>query len=523
MPKTQPMTTVDAAWLRMEDPTNLMMVSGIITFKKLIDFEHLKAVIQHRMLSFDRFKMRVVQSRLPFSPTYWEVDATFDINAHLHRVALPSPGDKAALQEMASDLMSTPLDFSKPLWQIHLIENYGEGCAVMARLHHCIADGMALVFVLLSLTDMMPGVPPPTGNDQEAAPDEADDSLSNSLNALVQQGAKAVGTVWETTNKVASESLEALVNPAHAMELALKGTDTALAAGRLFLRAPDPKTLFKGKLGVAKRAAWSKPLSLRDVKAIKKATGGTVNDVLVSAMTGALRRYMLEKGADVTGLNFRAAVPVNLRTPEQMGELGNKFGIVFLSLPVGIGDPLERLHEVHKRMMELKNSKEAPVALGILSAMGMSPQELQGTLVKMFGSKTTAVMTNVPGPPMPLYLAGQEIEGLMFWVPQSGRVALGISILSYANKVFLGVATDAGLVPDPDRIMEGFYAEFDALMKLVHEAEAVAVQEISAAEKAPTKTAAATKPTYCQATTKSGKQCRNKPRDGSDYCHIHQP
>jgi WS/DGAT/MGAT family acyltransferase len=454
MSKTQPLTAVDAAWLRMEDPTNLMMVSGIITFKEMIDFDHLKAVVEHRLLAFDRFRMRVVQSRLPLGQAYWETDAKFDLNAHLHRIALPSPGDKAALQEMSSDLMSTPLDFSKPLWQMHLIENYEGGCAIMTRLHHCIADGMALVFVLLSLTDMMPGVPPPTGDSQTNKTADKKDGLTDAFSALMQQGAKTVGAMWQTSSKMASEGLEALINPAHAMELALKGTDTAVAAGRLFLRSPDPKTLFKGELGVAKRAAWSEPLSLRDVKAIKKVTGSTVNDVLVSALTGALRRYMLNKGADVEGLNFRAAVPVNLRSPEEMGTLGNKFGIVFLSLPIGIGDPLERLQEVHKRMVALKNSKEAFVSMGILNAMGMSPNELQGTLVKMFGSKTTAVMTNVPGPPMPLYMAGQKIEGLMFWVPQSGRVSLGISIISYANKVFLGIASDAGLVPDPDLILE---------------------------------------------------------------------
>ncbi len=529
MPKTQPLTTVDAAWLRMEDPTNLMMVSGIITFKKMIDYDHLKAIIEHKLLTFDRFRMRVVPSRLPFGQSYWEMDPTFNLNSHLHRVALPSPGDKAALQEMVSDLMSTPLDFSKPLWHFHLIENYGEGCALMCRLHHCIADGMALVFVLLSLTEMMPDVPPPTGREVEA---KAKDGLSGSLNALVQQGTRALETVWQTTSKMASEGLEALVNPAHAMELALKGTDTAVAAGRLFLRSPDPKTLFKGKLGVAKRAAWSQPLALADVKKIKNITGGTVNDVLVSAMTGGLRRYMISKGAPVDGLNFRAAVPVNLRTPEEMGQLGNKFGIVFLSLPVGIGDPLDRLHEVRKRMLALKNSKEAPVALGILSAMGMSPQELQGTLVNMFGSKTTAVMTNVPGPPMPLYLAGQQIEELMFWVPQSGRVSLGISIISYANQVHMGVATDAGLVPDPDVIMDGFYAEFAALMNLVHEAEVVAAETAAtlaqaaktavAVEPAEPNGAAAPEPHQCQATTKSGRQCRNHVLAGSDFCRVHQ-
>ncbi|VAW42637.1 Wax ester synthase/acyl-CoA:diacylglycerol acyltransferase, partial [hydrothermal vent metagenome] len=230
MSKTQPLTAVDAAWLRMEDPTNLMMVSGIITFKEMIDFDHLKAVVQHRLLAFDRFRMRVMSSRMPFGQSYWETDATFDLNAHVHRIALPSPGNKAALQEMSSDLMSTPLDFSKPLWQMHLIENYEGGCAIMTRLHHCIADGMALVFVLLSLTDMIPGVPPPTGDGQMDETADKKEGLSNALNALVQQGAKTVGAMWQTSGKVASEGLEALINPAHAMELALKGTDTAVAA-----------------------------------------------------------------------------------------------------------------------------------------------------------------------------------------------------------------------------------------------------------------------------------------------------
>ncbi|HEX6387272.1 MAG TPA: wax ester/triacylglycerol synthase domain-containing protein, partial [Anaerolineae bacterium] len=142
MSKTEPLSNVDAAWLGMEHPTNLMMVSGVLTFNEPLDFERLKAVIQHRLLNFERFRQRVVQSRIPLAPAYWETDPNFDLDAHVHRIALPAPGDKAALQDMVSDLTSTPLDFSKPLWQMHVIENYGSGCAVMTRLHHCIADGI---------------------------------------------------------------------------------------------------------------------------------------------------------------------------------------------------------------------------------------------------------------------------------------------------------------------------------------------------------------------------------------------
>jgi WS/DGAT/MGAT family acyltransferase len=220
-------------------------------------------------------------------------------------------------------------------------------------------------------------------------------------------------------------------------------------------------------LGVLKKAAWSRPLPLSDIKAIKNVTGGTINDILITAMIGGLRRYMLSRHEEVDGVDFRATVPVNLRTPEEMGELGNKFGLVYLKLPVYIEDVQERLQEVSQRMTALKNSSEAVVALGILSGIGMTPADVQQQLVNLFGAKATAVMTNVPGPPMPLYMAGAKITGIMFWVPQAGRVALGISIISYAGKVWLGVATDAGLVPDPDLIIDGFYEEYELLMDLV--------------------------------------------------------
>ena len=156
MGKSEPLSNVDAAWLGMEDPTNLMMVTGILTFKEPINLQYLQEVLDKRFLKFDRFKQRIVQNRIPLTSPYWEDDDAFDINAHVHRIALPAPGDQNALQDLVSDLMSTPLDFTKPPWQMHIIENYGEGCAIFMRLHHAIADGMALIYVLLSLTDMTP-------------------------------------------------------------------------------------------------------------------------------------------------------------------------------------------------------------------------------------------------------------------------------------------------------------------------------------------------------------------------------
>ncbi len=471
MSKIEPLSNIDLAWLRMEDPTNLMMVTGILTFADRVDAQRLRAVLEQRLLSFDRFRMRVVEPKKLFVPAYWEDDPTFDMNSHLHLLALPEPAGHDELQTMASDLMSTPLDYSKPLWNVHLVENYGEGSAVIIRLHHCIADGMALVYVLLSMTDFTP----------EGAPEASEASSgpirpkkvrnSGATTAVFRRGGQLLRGSRSLTQRIFSESKEILVNPGHAVELALSGGDTAVAAGRLLLRSNDPDTLFKGQLGVAKRAAWSRPLPLKDVKTIKNATGSTINDVLVAAMTGGLRRYMITRGASVEDLDFRAAVPVNMRSPEEMGTLGNKFGLLFLGLPVGVVDPLQRLEIVHERMEALKKSKEGSVGLMVLGGMGVTPADIQDEIVGMFASKITAILTNVPGPPMPLYLAGSKLDGLMFWVPQSGRVALGISILSYANKVYLGVATDAGLVPDPDRIIDGFYKEFDDLLQLVVQTE----------------------------------------------------
>lgn len=469
MGHSEPLSNVDAAWLGMEDPTNLMMVTGVLTFAEPVDYTAVQEVLIRRFLKFDRFKQRIVQPRLPLVTPYWEDDADFDLKAHLHRIALPTPGDQVALQELVSDLMSTPLDFSKPPWQMHLVENFGSGCALIVRLHHAIADGMALVYVLLSLTGMTPEA---SLNHPTDGAETRPNSRGGIIGALTKQAAATLDVTRRLTERIIYESKETLVNPARALELAAQGADVAAATGRLVFRTPDPKTIFRGDLGVAKRAAWSRPLKLREVKEIKNVTGTTVNDVLVSAMVGGLRRYLLALEQPVDGLNFRAAVPVNLRRQDEMGTLGNKFGIVYLSLPVGISDPFARLQEVHTRMDALKNSPEAMVAIGILNAIGMSPAELQAQSVSMFASKATAVMTNVPGPPFSLYLAGQKIDEMMFWVPQAGRVALGISIFSYASRVYLGVNTDVGLVPNPDEIIEGFYAEFETLLERARRIEA---------------------------------------------------
>lgn len=458
------LSNVDAAWLKMEDPTNLMMVTGVMTFPQKIDFSRFRGLIENRLLQFDRFRQRVVRPSLPFAPPYWEYDPYFNINAHLHRVALPHPRNKLMLQEMVSDLMSTALDFSKPLWQMHVVESYGDGGALIVRLHHCMADGMALVGVLLALTDLAPGASYPTPGDTMQFENGRSNGRDGTLQALRQQAASFFDTGIDLGRRTLIEGLESYLNSDRPRQLAELGSDYVHAASKLVLRASDPPTVFKGRLNIAKRAAWSRPLPLSEVKAMRRATGATINDLMVSAVTGGLRRYLEQHGEEL--VDFRAAVPVNLRAPSEIGEMGNKFGLVFLDLPVTVADIRERLILVRHRMANLKESQEAPVSLDILAGMGLSPQMIQDIVVRIIGAKATTVLTNVPGPPIPLYLAGQPIEALMFWVPQSGRLGMGISILSYAGNIYLGVATDARLIPQPDDLILGFYAEYDELLGL---------------------------------------------------------
>jgi WS/DGAT/MGAT family acyltransferase len=240
------------------------------------------------------------------------------------------------------------------------------------------------------------------------------------------------------------------------------GTLGKLASIMLF---GDAKTALKGPLGRRKRAVWSGRIPLEDVKRAGRALGGTVNDVLLTAVAGAMR-YYLERHQDVArDLSLRAVVPVNVRRANEPLSLGNKFGLVFLPLPVGIGHRVERLRELKRRMDRIKHSGEAVVVYGILRLLGVTTAALEMTIVNLLGRNSTAVMTNVPGPRTHLFLAGRRVEDMIFWVPQSGRLALGVSILSYAGSIRIGVAADGDVIPAPEDLVQAFHTAMDELLE----------------------------------------------------------
>jgi WS/DGAT/MGAT family acyltransferase len=267
-----------------------------------------------------------------------------------------------------------------------------------------------------------------------------------------------------------AKSLEMLSHPqrglAGSVELARAAAKVLGDVGAMALMDDDSPTILKGKPLGQKVVAWGEPLPLDDVKAVGKALNCSINDVLLACVAGAIGQYLRDQGDDPEGKEIRAMVPVNLRPIEQAWQLGNRFGLAPLVLPVGLSNPVERVYAVRARMNQLKDSYQPLLAFAVLSVAGLMIKSIQDGLLGLFSKKATAVMTNVPGPSTALKLCGSTLRQTMFWVPASGDIGVGVSILSYAGGVQFGLITDKKLCPHPQQVIDRFAAEFDKLLVL---------------------------------------------------------
>jgi WS/DGAT/MGAT family acyltransferase len=269
----------------------------------------------------------------------------------------------------------------------------------------------------------------------------------------------------------AVRSLELLAEPQKGVEKGMHGSiDLAKLAyhamtdlAALALMEDDSPTRLKGTPGHTKRVAWCAPIPLLEVKAIGKALNCSINDVLLSCVAGAIGQYLAAHGDATHSKEIRAMVPVNLRSMDKAYELGNQFGLAPVVLPIGLDNPVERVYEIRRRMRGLKGSMQPLLAFGLLAVAGLMAKSMQDTMLGLFSRKTTAVMTNVPGPREKMSLCGSTVEETLFWVPQSGTVGLGVSILSYGGGVQFGVVSDSTLCPDPQKMIDQFEPEFAKL------------------------------------------------------------
>jgi len=464
---THPMSRVDTAWLRMDSDVNLMMIVGVWLLRPAIRHDVLCERIRERLLKYERFRQKVVQGALG---SQWVDDEHFDLGHHVVVRKLRrrrGQSERAALQQRMGELASTPLDHDRPLWQFELIEHHGEGSALICRIHHCIGDGVALNSVMMSLGD--DGSEPPELARRDADPHDThlDDWIADELlRPLTGLTVKAIDLYGEGL----AQALKVIGHPRRALRdvygLAREGRQLLDDVAAMALMPNDSPTRLKGHGSGRKRVAWCDPLPLDEVKAVGKALGASVNDVLLCCAAGAIGRWLGDTGDDPAGKDIRALVPVNLRPLEEAWQLGNRFGLVPLLVPVGTANPLQRLRIVHERMSALKRSYQPLLAYGILGVSGLLVQRGQQALSGLFLDKTTAVMTNVPGPRESVRLCGSEVVQSIFWVPSSGDVGVGVSIISYAGGVQFGLVTDEKLCPEPDRIIERFALEFEQLLLL---------------------------------------------------------
>ncbi len=461
-PHSERMSRVDTAWLRMDNDVNLMMIVGVWLLQPGITRVALEERVSDKLLKYQRFRQKVVQDTMGAS---WVRDEDFDLSHHIvsHKLhKRRGQSERAALQELVGELSTTALDPARPLWQFHLIDNYEGGSALVARVHHCIADGIALISVMMAITDG--GIDPPARKAKQSD-DSGGDWLTDAVvKPLTDLTIKAIGMYGGGVAK----SMEVLSNPAQplfgGLDMARTGYQVVSDVAAMAMMPDDSPTLLKGKPIGAKRVAWGEPLPLDQVKAIGKALNCSVNDVLLACVAGAIGEYLREQGDDPTGKEIRAMVPVNLRPLDKAYQLGNRFGLVPLVLPIGIANPIERVYAVRARMNELKGSYQPLLAFAVLSVAGLLIKPVQDALLGMFAKKATAVMTNVPGPATPLKFCGSTLRQTMFWVPQSGDIGVGVSILSYGGGVQFGLITDKKLCPQPQQIIDGFEPEFEKLL-----------------------------------------------------------
>ena len=464
------MSKVDTAWLRMDSPSNLMMILGVWILRPGIGHAALSQRVHDRLLPYRRFVQTACEDA---AGAHWADDPHFDLARHVTcRPLAPESGQnpQAALQERVAHLAMQPLDPMHPRWQFELVEDYEGGSALIARIHHCIADGIALISVMMSLADGG-GLPPrrKASRGQRSAMDAAEDWVADTL---IRPLGDITARALEAAGGGAAKSLALLASPqqglsdtlGQAADLARMGGQLASDLAALALMPDDSPTRLKGTPGTTKRVAWCEPIPLDEVKAIGKALNCSVNDVLLSCVAGAIGTYLRDLGDDTRGQEIRAMVPINLRSMEDAWKLGNRFGLVPLVLPIGIDNPIERVYAVRSRMNELKGSMQPLLTFGLLSIAGLLVKPAQDAMLAIFGRKTTAVMTNVPGPANKLKVCGSTLEQTMVWVPQTGTVGLGVSILSYGGGVQFGVIADTTLCPDPQHIIDAFEPEFQRLL-----------------------------------------------------------
>jgi diacylglycerol O-acyltransferase len=457
---TEHLTPLDATFLELEqaDETAHMHIGALLVFGPAPSggtptLEQVQRHLERRIEVLPRYRQRLSEPRTGgLSWPEWVPDATFDIREHLHRAALPLPGGDAELLEWVSDYWSHRLDRMRPLWDAVLLEGLAEGrWALCTKTHHCLVDGVGSLDVGYVLLDTEREPPHGwTGHAPSGQPDGGEALWR--IPALMFRGARAgISTALHPSR------IRELLEHSRAM-LDLVVRDELIAAPSSSLNRP---------IGTVRRYDVVRvPLSY--LKEIKAALGGTVNDVALAAVTGGLRRVLLERGEEPPAQGLRAMVPVNIRAASEHLTLGNKITSLFVHLPVAEPDPLHRYRLTRGEAESLKSGTQGVGGETLLQLTSLAPPVLHSLLARsLFASRLFNVtVTNVPGPQQPLYAFGSELQEVFPLVPIAAEHAVGVAVISYNGNVVFGLNLDRDTVPDADVLVESMEATLDELRTL---------------------------------------------------------
>ncbi len=444
----EPMDPVDRAWLEMDTPHNPMVVSAILEFEDVADPAALAQALVERTLREPRFRQRVVDD----DGYHWVEDDAPHLGYHVHTRRLEGPSDMELRAAIAAEF-SQALDRALPLWRIALFLRGKGRVTMLFRAHHAIADGVAMMKLMLRLAD---GAPELHAAQPATPPPPHPGPLGRVIDRL------------ETVNS-ALENLTGLVvdDLRHPRKLARQVAElrrTVGAIGRVMLLPDDNPPRFRAPPSGRRAVAWTSNLSLAAVRKLARAQGVTLNDVFLTALTGAFGRYLRNADGSVPETqNLRVAVPVNLRASDD-DSLGNSFGMVLVDLPVGLEGWHARLDVIADRMASLKQSAEARAVLIALAAAGHLPVAAEKQLVGLISGKATAVVSNLPGPREALSVGGARLANVVFWPPQAAAIGIGVSLLSYAGHVTVGVSSDRAQLADPQFVIDAFCAELETML-----------------------------------------------------------
>jgi diacylglycerol O-acyltransferase / wax synthase len=460
------LTAIDASFLHQEGPTSHMHVGALAIFEgPPPPFDELLDALRGRLHLVPRYRQKLSVPPAGTGRPLWVDDPSFDIEYHVRHTALPRPGSEDQLLRLAARIFSQQLDRSKPLWEIWMVEGLREGgFALITKTHHSLIDGIAGVDIAQVIFDLGPvpaEVPHPDEPWQPAPEPSAAEILAAGALGLLRTGARTAAAAAS----VAARPSDAL----RSARVALEGLGEVAWAGL----NPAPETPLNVEIGPHRRFAVVRN-ELADFKAVKDAFGGTVNDVVLAVVSGALRVWLQSRGVRTEGLELRALVPVSIRARDERGTLGNPIAAMRGPLPVYIEDPVARLRTVKAAMDGLKDSKQAVGAEVLANVQNFAPPTIlaQASRINFSTRLFNLIVTNVPGPQFPLYLRGRQVLDVFPVAFLPRHHALAIAIMSYNGRMNFGLLGDYDALPDIDVIVDGVGASLEELLALAREREA---------------------------------------------------